>query len=547
MIKARWTMALLALFVCNHPALSQPMSGAKWREDLQALQQGIRSNHVAPFTHLKPQQLQDAIDSLSQRVDTLNQEQMLLEIGAIVALMQDGHSFVAGMHPLIEDLTGKPMRFASLPIRLYQFSDGVFITHAHQSQQQYVGAKVLTVEGMAIKTCMDKVVQSFPSENALSRQLLAARALTLPAAVQHYCQGQPQQVTFELQTVRGKERVSFPATDAFPHQVQGIIDDPAWRAAIKEGIKPDYLRHANQLFWHRQIGKKLYVQINQIKDDKNKALLDYIDDVAALVHQQNISHLILDLRLNPGGETDYVAEIVKRLAVLPTNQTEHFFVLIGRRTFSAAQLLSTALEQYTHALFIGEPTGSKVHFFANSRQNLVLPNSQLPLYLSTSRWQLTNMRDSRQYLAPQYYAPLSFTQFQANQDPVLEAALNFPGLVDFDAEILAILDGKAYQHQDFVAQFRQFKAQLSNRYRDTETNINDLGYFLIEQGKLKEANALFAYNVEDYPDSANALDSLAESFLLLGDKQQAIHYYQVALEKDPHFDNAAKMLKTLSL
>ena len=33
------------------------------------------------------------------------------------------------------------------------------------------------------------------------------------------------------------------------------------------------------------------------------------------------------------------------------------------------------LEQYSYATFIGEPSGINTHFFANSRKNLVLPNS----------------------------------------------------------------------------------------------------------------------------------------------------------------------------
>ncbi len=40
------------------------------------------------------------------------------------------------------------------------------------------------------------------------------------------------------------------------------------------------------------------------------------------------------------------------------NQYGRTFVLTGIRTFSAAQFLVSNLEQYTRALFVGEPTSS---------------------------------------------------------------------------------------------------------------------------------------------------------------------------------------------
>lgn len=78
-----------------------------------------------------------------------------------------------------------------------------------------------------------------------------------------------------------------------------------------------------------------------------------------------------------------------------------------------------------------------------------------------------------------------------------------------------------------------------------EKAINDLGYALLEQRKAADAIKVFALNVELAPDSGNAYDSLAEAYMINGDKQQAISFYQKSLQLDPDNQNAVKMLQVL--
>jgi len=63
----------------------------------------------------------------------------------------------------------------------------------------------------------------------------------------------------------------------------------------------------------------------------------------------------------------------------------------------------------------------------------------------------------------------------------------------------------------------------------TEVEINAYGYQLVGQGQLERAIAVFEKNVEDYPDSWNAYDSLAEAYASRGDTKKAIQNYEKAL------------------
>ena len=72
-----------------------------------------------------------------------------------------------------------------------------------------------------------------------------------------------------------------------------------------------------------------------------------------------------------------------------------------------------------------------------------------------------------------------------------------------------------------------------------------VGYRLLGQLKVREAIEVLKLNVEAYPNSANAYDSLGEAYMRAGDTQNAIANYQKSLDLDPKNANAAEMLKKL--
>jgi len=78
-----------------------------------------------------------------------------------------------------------------------------------------------------------------------------------------------------------------------------------------------------------------------------------------------------------------------------------------------------------------------------------------------------------------------------------------------------------------------------------ERALNSLGYRLIFIGKLSEAIEVFKLNVDMYPQSFNVYDSLAEAYMIDGEKQLAIKNYERSLELNPNNTNATEKLKTL--
>ncbi len=60
------------------------------------------------------------------------------------------------------------------------------------------------------------------------------------------------------------------------------------------------------------------------------------------------------------------------------------------------------------------------------------------------------------------------------------------------------------------------------------------------------AIAVFEVNVSHFPEDPNSYDSLAEAYLLKGDRERAIMLYRQAIEVDPSFENSRRMLEQLT-
>ncbi|HWP54788.1 MAG TPA: serine hydrolase [Pyrinomonadaceae bacterium] len=98
-----------------------------------------------------------------------------------------------------------------------------------------------------------------------------------------------------------------------------------------------------------------------------------------------------------------------------------------------------------------------------------------------------------------------------------------------------------------IAQYRELKAgKTASEYNFGETELNQLGYQLLQMKKVTEAIEIFKLNVEMYPQSANAYDSLGEGYMVRGDKDLSIANYKKSFELDPKNTNATAKLAELT-
>lgn len=91
--------------------------------------------------------------------------------------------------------------------------------------------------------------------------------------------------------------------------------------------------------------------------------------------------------------------------------------------------------------------------------------------------------------------------------------------------------------------FASLKGQ--EKYPLEEAEMNGVGYLLLQGEKTEEALAIFQLNVEAFPNSWNTYDSLAETYMNMGNKELAIKNYEKSVELNPENSNAIKLINKM--
>jgi tetratricopeptide (TPR) repeat protein len=211
--------------------------------------------------------------------------------------------------------------------------------------------------------------------------------------------------------------------------------------------------------------------------------------------------------------------------------------------------LVNELSNYTNAVFIGEPTAENINFYGDNRK-VQLPNTKLNTYLSFAWWQDKPQWENGPWLAPHIAVDTSFEQYRTNQDPVMEAALNFSDnnfVLNPMAHLTALFE--AGKLEEVESEAMRMVQNPQYQFFDFEGEFNRVGYRLIDADRLQEATYVLGMNAKLFPDSANVWDSLAEAHWKSGDLQKAKELYGKAIEMDPKGsvgDNARRMLEELN-
>jgi imidazolonepropionase-like amidohydrolase len=97
-----------------------------------------------------------------------------------------------------------------------------------------------------------------------------------------------------------------------------------------------------------------------------------------------------------------------------------------------------------------------------------------------------------------------------------------------------------------IKQYHELRATHSEAYDLGEDELNRLGYQLLGSKQNQAAIAIFQLNIEAFPASYNAYDSLGQAYMANRDKELAIKNYKESLELNPKNTNAVEMLKKLA-
>ena len=517
---------------------------ASWREDLQYMAREMEQRHRNLYHTVSRASFDSAVTALHRRIPALGRHEIIVELARIVALVQDGHTNVA---PTRDPQIG----FTALPVKLYFFKDGLFVRAAHRSHAKLAGSRVVRIGSMTPAQAYARVRELVGRDNEMDARFFAPFLLTMPEILHALrITRDRHEATFVLEDGNKRQTVTLrsigPASMMPPDTDVSWWPDSAWTDMRAAGSPaPLWLReNPNLKYWLEYLpaDRLVYVQYNQVANKEDESIGQFADRLRALVDSAPATRVVLDLRLNRGGNGSLNRPLL--LSLIRSRNLEgtgKLFVVIGRSTFSAAQFLVNELEQYTDAVFVGEPSGGKANSYGDSRK-ITLPNSKITVRVSTLWWQ-EDPRDIRQWKGPDVAAELTSQDYARNLDPALEAVRTYR----VESAVVERMR-MALEHgpiEEAIRRYREYKADPRHAYVDAEEQLNSLGYTLLEQERVQDAIAVFRLNAAEHPLSANVYDSLGDAYVKLGSKSEAIRSYRKSLELDPSNANARNRLQEL--
>lgn len=408
----------LAMVMAGSTAQARPSASATVADDVRELGRSIEQMHPAPFRSVSKQKFQSEVSALARRAPTISRNEVLVGLLRIIALLgpRNGHT---GLFP------GDRLHSNLLhlyPVRLYQFTDGVFVVDAQN--ESLVRTRLVAVEGVPIDRVLELVRPLVPYDNESSLRgltphfVLTAEVLDGLGVVEGTG---PADFTFERSS---GERFDESLTALPGPQYAGVFADPHHGhnpSSLPYGTRPLYLAGGGKPLWARTLanGRAVYVGYNTVRLPAPAVLRK----IERLVRAQGVRRVIVDVRLNGGGDNTTYSSLKTLFASKDVNRRGKLYLLIGRATFSAAANFAAEIDRDTRATIVGEPTGGGVETYADTFP-VLLPTVGWNVYIAARYHERKQSKsDRRLAIEPDIRVGLASAQYFAGRDPVLERAL----------------------------------------------------------------------------------------------------------------------------
>ena len=398
-----------------------PSEVRAWREDLRFMAEQMKEKHKNLYHSISAQEFAAGVAALDAKIPSLTRAQVIVGMAKIVAAVGDGHT---NIYP-----TRDPkIAFHTLPVIFTLFGPDLYVRAVQPAQRNLLGAKVLRIGNMETAAAYAAVKTMIGNDNDGGAHYWAQYLLAMPEVLEAlHITDKVGDVPLTLETAGGQQQVTLHPwapvepisgdTSTLFYPRKGWIDardsspaaDPLW---LKDIQSPFHFEHSGNL---------LYVQINTVANAPDETLAHFAQHLHDEIAATKPEKVAIDLRQNRGGDGTLLVPLIR--AIIQSQEIDrkgHLFGIIGPATFSAAQMLTDALERYTNITFVGEPTGSKGNTYGDSRK-ITLPNSGITVRVSIYYWQNWYPWDKREATVPQISAPLTFDAYRRKLDPAVEA------------------------------------------------------------------------------------------------------------------------------
>jgi hypothetical protein len=390
------------------PSTPRPSRSDGWRADVRFLARSLESMHYDLYARADPDRFAAYRDSLWDAVPDLSDDEITVRMMRLVRMAGDAHT------NLFPEYVYQYAR-EGLPVTFFLFQEGLFVERAAPAQARLVGAEVVEVEGRPAAAVLDSIGQIVSRDNRMWVDLQAANLVSFPRILHALgLAASPERLAVRLRMVDGEEEtVELPV-------VPGRVDE-RWVDVRPAGMLT--ATRSSERYWFEHVPEldATYLQFNGVVDAEDESLSEFLDRMFDELDARAEHRVVIDLRENRGGNLNLALPLLHGLVARPRfRERGSLYVIVGRKTFSAAMYTAAQLERHLDPVFVGEPTGSSPNFVGETVY-VRLPYSGLEPSISNIAWQGSHGADRRTWIGPHLYAPPSMARVLEGVDPALEA------------------------------------------------------------------------------------------------------------------------------
>jgi hypothetical protein len=387
-------------------AATLALAPAQWREDLAFFAREIVARHGNAFHSIAQPRFDSLVAALDRRLDSLNGDQMYVELDRLANLIGDGHTFIA-----------MPSDTPRFPFAARRFGTEYRVIAVARGTERILGAQLLKVQDTPTPLAIQRLWSLTPGEENPSLRQARAEGFLSMGMMLHGLGLTPVRdtVTLTLADDTGQEFRFI--VHAVPTNTSATLP---WKDVFI--ATPLYAQNPRQHFWYQYLpdARTVYCSFRGYDSLPSRAA-----ELLTLLGRVRPEKLVIDMRQNGGGDYTlglrYLIEPVSRLSYL--NRRGRLFVAIGRNTFSAGMANAAQFRTRTAAILVGETIGEKPNGFQEPRE-MQLPNSHLIVRYSTRYYRFVD--DGPNAVQPDYRVAPKWSEYRAGQDPLLEWVLRYP-------------------------------------------------------------------------------------------------------------------------
>ena len=437
--------------------LKSKISQEEYEKTIKDVENFLKENHVI-FNNTSREEFSTECDKFIKNRKEHTIVNTILDLKILTSSLKQGHVGI------------KDNYFTEiLPIKLFKYSDGVFITDCPKNYTDILGSELLAINDISIEEVKSKLFKYEYGENQNFRDISATVYLVNLDMLKRESIVKGQEVQLKMKK-NGKilykninplkiEDWQYGKVDS-DYSGMYFIDVKKMNEKMKNidhtTIRPlKIINQTEKNFYATVKNKNLIIYYNLCSDNAEFNMHSFSKEINEKLHKIKPSKIIIDLRFNGGGRSELYHQILKELEFYQIlNPETKIKILVGNFTYSASGFATIeTMRTLDNVEIIGGDSGFTIKTTTGVDSLFYIKNLRTycqyaARFIDVQNYEkedvfkhnYKNYDYKNDMLTPDFHAEQSFSDYMIGNDPAMNYALRDEGDNSLFNKMKSIID-----------------------------------------------------------------------------------------------------------